>query len=133
MNKFWNYESGEVKIDEQCLYDSLFLKGFRCFKPTNDNFKYIVIFIDNTVDIYFENKLWRFCCWLIDKEFKSVAEEERTHVKEALIKCKETLKNENLTQLKIEDLEKCGENESKKFLQRLITKSGVEKGSAYGL
>ena len=128
MNKFWNYESGEVKIDEQCLYDFLFLKGIRYFKPTNDDYKYIVIFIDNTVSVYFENKLWRFCCWLIEKEFTSVAEEERTHIKKALKEIKETLKKGNLSQLKIQDLEKCEENESKKLLQRLIAKSGVEKG-----
>ena len=128
MNRFWNYESGVVKIDEQGLYDYLYLKGIRYFKPPNDNHKLIVIFIDNTVSVYFENKLWRFCCWLIDKEFTSVVEEERKHVKKALEECNDRLKKGNLTQFKIEYLEKCEETETKKFLQGLIAKYGLEKG-----
>jgi hypothetical protein len=128
MNKFWKYESGVVKIDEQCLYDLLFLKGIRYFKSTNDGYNYIVIFIDNTVSVYFENKLWRFCCRLIDKEFTSVAEEERTHVKQALKECKKTLKMRNLTPLKIDDLVGCKDSESKKLLQRLMAKSGIKEG-----
>lgn len=130
MNKFWKYESGLAKIDKQGLYDSLFLKGIRYFKTTNDNVKFIVVLIDNTVRVYTENKLWRFCCWLIDNEFKSITEEERTHVKKALKEIKEVLKKRNLSLLKIQDIEKCKENESKKFLLRLIAKSGVEKGGS---
>lgn len=130
MNKFWNYESGVVKIDEQGLYDFLSLKGIRYFKPPNDNHKLIVIFLDNKVNVYFLNKLWNFCCWLIDKEFTSIAEEERTHVKKALKEIKEKLKKGNLSQFKIEDLEKCEETETTIFLQGLIAKYGDEKGGA---
>lgn len=92
MNKFWKYESGEAIIDEQCLYDSLFLEGYRYFKPPNDNHKFIVIFNDNKVNVNFLMELWRVCCWLIDKEFTSLSEEERTHVKKALKEIKKKLK-----------------------------------------
>lgn len=133
MKKFYNYESGEILIDEQSLYDFLFLKGVRCFKIPNEEHRLIVIFLDDTITLYYlEDKLWRFSYWLFEQEFTSVTEEEMNQVKKALKKCKGTLKKRYLTQLEIEDLEKCEKSHTKEFLQKIIEESGVEKGDSNG-
>jgi hypothetical protein len=133
MNKYWTIQSGVVLIDEESLYDFLFLKGFRCFKIPNEEHRFILIFIDNTVTVYpASSKLWRFCCMLLEEEFTSIEKDEMYRVIIALRKCKGTLKKRYLTQLEIEELEKSEESESKQFLQNIIEETGVDKGDANG-
>jgi len=129
MNKFWAVESDVVKIDEERLYDYLSEKGYRYFKTT-DNHKYIMSLNDRDVQVFFENRLWRFCSSLIDSDndFTSLTEEDRTRIKLALKDCRETLKKSKLAQFRYEDLEQCDDTPSKVFIQKFITKSSLEKG-----
>ncbi|HEY5124455.1 MAG TPA: hypothetical protein VIK14_12035, partial [Ignavibacteria bacterium] len=104
--KFWTYESMNATIDMEELYYYLFDKGYRYFLLMCKKNKYVVIIItNNTVQVFLGNKLWKMCCQIIDEDFLSVAEEERTKVKAALKESKKSLKKKRLVQLKPEDLE----------------------------
>jgi hypothetical protein len=117
--KFWTYESGDATIDMEKLYDYLFEKGYRYFLIMSKNLNYVVIVTNNKVNVLLQNKLWKICCQIIDKDFLSVAEEERTKVKAALNVNKKSIKKKRLVQLRPEDLESIRESGAKQFLINL--------------
>ena len=127
---FWIYESGEVIIDLENLYDYLFKKGYRYFLIKSKDISIVVTVMDNELNVLTEHKLWKICSRIIDTEFQSVAEEVRIKVKAALKWTKNSLKKRQLVQLKPEDLESIQDSWSKQSLIRLHDKDNKEEGGA---
>jgi hypothetical protein len=126
--KFWTYDSGNALIDVEELYCYLLEKGYRYFLINYKNLNYVVAVTNNKVNVLLQNKLWKICCQIIDKDFLSVAEEERTKVKAALKESKNSLKKKRLVQLKFEALESIEDSVSKTFLINLSNKYNKEEG-----
>jgi hypothetical protein len=126
--KFWTYESGNATLDVEELYDYLFKKGYRYFLLMSKNLKFVVTVTNNQVKVFLQSKLWKMCCQIIDKDFLSIAEDERTKVKAALNESKKALKMKRLVQLKPENLESIEESVSKTFLINLNNKYNKEEG-----
>ena len=128
--KFWTYEAGNASIDVEELYYYLFDKGYRYFLSLGKNFKWFVRVTNDQVSVLTHSKLWKLCCQIIDKDFLSVSEEERTKVKAALKESKKSLKKKHLVQLKPQDLMSIEESESKTFLINLNNKYNGQEGGA---
>jgi hypothetical protein len=120
--KFWTYESGSATIDLEELYDYLYKKDYRYYLIMSKKLKYVVTVTNNKVNVLRQNKLCKICCQIIDEDFLSVAEEERTKVKAALIECEKSLKKKRLVQLKPKDLETIEESFSKTVLINMNNK-----------
>jgi hypothetical protein len=127
---FWTYNSDNATIDEEKLYDYLFEKGYRYFLVAGKNIKYLVIITNNKLDVMLLDKLWKLICKLIDRDFLSVAEEERTKVKDALYDIRKSLKKKRLIQFIPEYLGSFEETPSKLLLMKLIKGSNTEEGDA---
>jgi len=120
--KYWSYDSVKAEITVEKLYDYLFKKGYRYFHDVSDNYNYIVIVKNNTVDALFL-KVWKLCCNLLDKDFSTVSEDEKSKVKDALKELRKTLKKRQLIQLMPEELKSFKDTGGKLFLKVLSIKS----------
>jgi len=126
--KFWYNEAGVTTIVYKKLFDYLNKKGYRYYLDINSGINLIVCVSNNQISVLLENKLWRLCYCLVDKDFGTVPEEERIKVRSALKAGKETIKKTRLVRIPSEDFERFG-SESKKYLQSFSKKSETGKGN----
>ena len=128
--KFWTYESGKATIHEEKLYDYLYQLGYRYYKAEGDNIKFIVKVLNTKLEVYPLQKVWNLCSLIIDNEFKSVADDERTKAKEAIKEIRKSLKKGKLVRFTDEDLANCENSGSKTFLLRQNVKYKNQEGGA---
>lgn len=127
-DRFWIYDSGDVAIDDERLYDYLYKKGYRYFLTKPEGVIFIVTVSNNQVSVLCEDRLWKICCQIVDKDFPSVPEKERTKIKAELKTCKGSLRKRRLVQFQAEDLAGIEDSASKRFLIEHSNEPNMGKG-----
>ena len=131
LSRFWKSESGEYTIDVEKLYKYLIEKGCRYIRDVDDH-KWLAFRTNNKIVVCHGGRLWTYVGSRLDiePEFKSLSDDVRSKIKEAIKKFWKELKKSKLTLITKEEIEKCDDSGLKKFALSLLTISYSKKGVA---
>ena len=116
MLKFWNSSSGTYRIDPESLHIFLSEKGYRTYKPAGVKTTILIKVENNTVREVSTNEIWNLCWEYIDTEYQFTDVNERRQVKDIFHRSKSLFHKQNLSLLKMINLNECKDMKDKSYL-----------------